>query len=101
MLFVSFMYIYWILIYKISYFYRAIVTLIYIVGIIFILFPNYANNLASVFEVGRGADLIMYFSLVTFTFFHLRMYSKNRKLEQDVTKIVRENAIQNVIKPKI
>jgi hypothetical protein len=46
--------------------------------------------------VGRGADLIFYVSILIFWFVSLKLYARIRKLEQQFTKIVREDALKKV-----
>jgi len=48
--------------------------------------------------VGRGTDLILYVCIVFFLFVLIRMYARIRKLEQTVTKIVRDNSMNAVVK---
>jgi small membrane protein len=73
----------------------AILLLVFIAtGIVFVLFPQITTQIANKLGVGRGTDLIVYLCIVFFLFVVLRMYAKIRKLEQMVTKIVRENSLR-------
>jgi len=77
----------------------AILLLLFIAaGIIFVLFPQLTTKIANKLGVGRGADLIFYVCIVFFLFVIIRMYARIRKLEQTVTKIVRDNSLNAVVK---
>jgi len=65
------------------------------VGIVFALRPNITNIIARDLGVGRGADLVFYISILIFWFISLKLYARIRKLEQQVTGIIRDNAISN------
>ena len=76
----------------------AIMLLIFIAaGILFVLFPQITTRIANKLGVGRGTDLIVYLCIVFFLFVVLRLYAKIRRLEQTITKIVRENSLQTAI----
>lgn len=64
-------------------------------GILFALRPDITNILARELGVGRGADLVFYISILIFWFVSLKLYARIRKLEQQVTSIIREGAIRN------
>lgn len=63
-------------------------------AIVFILFPDITNQLANRLGVGRGADLVFYTSIIIFWFVILKLYARIRKLEQLLTTIVRNKAIE-------
>lgn len=65
------------------------------VGIVFALRPDITNIIARELGVGRGADLIFYISILIFWFVSLKLYGRIRKLEQQVTSIIRDGAIKN------
>ena len=65
-------------------------------GAVFIIFPNWTIYIAHKLGVGRGADLIFYFSIVLFWFVIVKMYSRIRRLEQIMTEIVRNDALSHV-----
>lgn len=64
-------------------------------GIVFALKPDLTNIIAREVGVGRGADLIFYISILIFWFVSLKLYARIRKLEQQVTSIIREDTIRN------
>jgi|SRR5687768_13472839 small membrane protein len=63
-------------------------------AVVFILWPGVTNTIAKWIGVGRGADLIFYVSILIFWFISLKLYARIRKLEQQFTKIVREDALK-------
>ena len=67
-------------------------------AIVFIIWPDITNALAHKVGVGRGADLVFYISILIFWFIILKLYARQRKLEQMFTEIIRKDAIDNAIK---
>lgn len=65
-----------------------------ICGIIFVIWPDLTNQLAADIGVGRGADMIFYLSILIFWFLILKLYVRIRKLEQQFTELVRNQALQ-------
>jgi len=68
-------------------------------GMVFVIFPSLTTDIANLIGVGRGADLLLYFSLIGFSFVIIIIYSKQRKLERLLTELLRKNAIQGVREP--
>jgi len=64
-----------------------------VAAVLFILFPGWTNFIAQKLGVGRGADLVFYLCIVLFCFVILKLYSRMRKLEQQVTEIIRKQSI--------
>jgi hypothetical protein len=67
-------------------------------AVVFILFPDITNQLAARLGVGRGADLVFYTSIIIFWFVILKLYARIRKLEQIMTKIIRDKSIHDAEK---
>lgn len=65
-------------------------------AVLFILWPDLTTIIAKKVGVGRGADLIFYFSILIFWFVVLKLYSRIRRLEQMFTTIIRNDALKNV-----
>jgi hypothetical protein len=65
-------------------------------AVLFILWPDLTTIIAKKVGVGRGADLIFYFSILIFWFVILKLYSRIRRLEQLFTTIIRNDALKNV-----
>ncbi len=68
------------------------------VAVLFILFPEWTNVLAKKLGVGRGTDLVLYLCIVLFYFVILKLYARMRKLEQQITDLIRKQAIDEVEK---
>src|SRR5260221_7561046 len=74
----------------------AIVVMLFIsAGIVFVLFPELTTRIANKLGVGRGTDLIVYICIVFFLFVIIRLYARLRRLEQMITRIVRDNALRS------
>lgn len=69
-----------------------------VIAVLFILFPEWTNVLAKKLGVGRGADLVLYIGIVLFYFVVLKLYARMRKLEQQITELIRKQAIDEVEK---
>jgi len=65
-----------------------------VAAVLFILFPGWTNFIAQKLGVGRGADLVFYLCIVLFCFVILKLYSRMRKLEQQVTELIRKQSIE-------
>lgn len=74
---------------------RILVLLLGVVGTVMVAMPEWANTLAHFVGVGRGADLIIYFSLVGVAFLFLMLYSRLRVLESRLTVLARAEAIEH------
>ncbi len=61
-------------------------------SIFFILFPHYTSSIAEWLGVGRGADLLFYICILFFLFVILKMFARIRRLEKDLTELVRQDA---------
>ena len=60
--------------------------------IIVSVFPNLTQILSNFFGIGRGADIMIYISIIVLFYLMFRLYVKTEKINQDITKIVREIA---------
>lgn len=63
-------------------------------GTVLVIWPDITNQLAADIGVGRGADMIFYLSILIFWFIIMKLYIKIRKLEQQFTELVRNQALQ-------
>jgi small membrane protein len=59
-----------------------------------IIFPNATSPLAHLLGIGRGADLIMYLSLLISCYLIFRLYVALARLEQAITALVRALALE-------
>jgi hypothetical protein len=60
-----------------------------------VIYPATTSELAKLVGVTRGADLIIYFSLMFLFFIIFRMQIKIEKIEREITKIVQDKALKN------
>jgi small membrane protein len=67
-------------------------------AVLFILFPDWTSVLAKKLGVGRGTDLVLYICIVLFYFVVLKLYARMRKLEQQITDLIRKQALNEVEK---
>jgi hypothetical protein len=72
---------------------RMLVLLFVGVGVGFIANPGLTTVIANHLGVGRGVDLLFYFSLVGFGFVLLLLFSRIRELQRQVTSLARELAL--------
>lgn len=80
---------------------RRILLLVFIVGAASsVFFPGTWTWVANLFGVGRGADLLLYFLVLTFLGFVATSYRRFRHIENDVTELSRQLALLQAEKPK-
>jgi hypothetical protein len=72
---------------------KILIAAIFLAGIIFVLFPDFTTKISSFLGVGRGADLLFYMAIVSFSYLIMLLYSKIRKLESQLTELVRRQAL--------
>ena len=60
--------------------------------------PDLTNRVARFFGIGRGADLVSYLVALSFLMSVVYFYHKYRKLNSDVTEIVRSLAIRDALR---
>lgn len=77
---------------------RAFVVFAGILGSVFILKPEWTTLLAEKLGVGRGADLVMYLSIVALLIFCLSFWAKSRELDARLTALIRDQALSEASK---
>ena len=82
-----------------SYIDAALIFFFLILGITLVFSPELATKIAHYLGVGRGADLIFYVSDLFFLFLIMKLYLKVRRLEQNLTELVREKTIEQARTP--
>ncbi len=80
---------------------RMIMILIGMIGIIFIIYPDSTTTIANRLHVGRGTDLLLYFSVISGVIGMLLLYSKLRRIEAMQTEIIRSHALESASKPAV
>lgn len=78
--------------------YRFSLILIALVGIFFVVNPEFTTQLAHKLNVGRGTDLLFYICAIAGFISLLMLYSKLRKIEAIQTQIIQNAAIENAVK---
>lgn len=73
---------------------------IWILAVVFLIYPQLTGYIAEFLGVGRGVDAITYLSLALLFYLVYKLYARIDKLERDITKIVRELAIRDRYEPK-
>ncbi|MFC1801173.1 DUF2304 domain-containing protein [Nanoarchaeota archaeon] len=69
-------------------------SVIWILIIVVTLIPKVADVFAQIFGIGRGLDLALYGGMIILFYLVFRLYVKLEGTEQNITKIVREIAIE-------
>ncbi len=65
------------------------------VGII-IWIPGVTTHIARILGIGRGADLIIYGSIIIIFYLIFRIYVKLEDIERQITQLARKIALQNI-----
>lgn len=68
-------------------------------AIILIANPGVTNVIAQRVGIGRGVDFVIYSLLVVFLWAHYQHYLRYKRVENEVTLLVRELAIAQAIRP--
>lgn len=75
-------------------------SMIWISVLIVTLFPNLTSILSEIVGIGRGMDLAVYGGIIMLFYLMFRLYVKIDAQSKEITRLVREVAIQNVKKKK-
>lgn len=73
--------------------------LLWIAAAIAIARPELTATIAHALGIGRGTDLVLYFAILGMVFGFFTIYVRLRRIESDLTKIVRELAIRSAEDP--
>lgn len=68
--------------------------LIWIIVILISIYPESTTFFANIIGIGRGLDLALILGLIGCYYLIFKVYSKIESLEEDLTKLVREIALQ-------
>lgn len=69
--------------------------LIWIAALIGVSLPQTTTRIAEFFGVGRGVDIIVYFSLTILFYLVFRIYVMIEDIKEEITFLVRKIALQN------
>lgn len=86
--------------FKIRTYTRLSFLLMAVIGVLLFIFPNLSNEFARIAGVGRGSDLIFYFTSLGLYFLVAALIGKFREMEITSTRIVREMALQRALDSK-
>lgn len=73
---------------------------VFIVAIIGVLYPQLTSQVAEFLGIGRGADVVVYFSIAILFYLIFRLTIVIEEIHSDITSVVRELAINNAKKSK-
>ncbi len=68
--------------------------LIWLLLIIFSIYPDTTSTLASITGIGRGLDLILIIGLIGCYYFIFKIYNLIENVEEEITNLVREIALE-------
>jgi hypothetical protein len=69
-------------------------TLFWLIAVVFVWMPNALTVVANTFGIGRGADLVLYVSLVVVFFLLFKISVKLESLNRDLTKVTRDKTLR-------
>ncbi|MFA6307575.1 MAG: DUF2304 family protein [Patescibacteria group bacterium] len=81
---------------KISFLSFLIWVLLWLMVLIVFWLPDTTSYLAAVLGIGRGADLVVYVSILVIFYMIFKIFVRLNKIEDEITTVVRDNAIKNV-----
>lgn len=73
--------------------------LLWVGAVILIARPGLTAILARALGIGRGTDLVFYFAILGMVFGFFTVYVRLRRIESDMTRVVRELAIRSAEPP--
>ena len=75
-------------------------SIIWVALVVFALIPRIIEPLSGIFGLERGADVLIYLSIIILFYLMFRLYVKLESVEQSITRLVREVAIKKEQKKK-
>lgn len=73
-----------------------LIFLFLVTGIVFVVFNEITDKMAHVMGISRGADMIFYLGILFLFFLILKLYSRLRRVEQNLTELVRKKSIDEM-----
>lgn len=61
------------------------------------IFPNVTNKIADFVGIGRGADLVIYCSIIVLFYLFFRILVRVHQLNRTVTRLIRKNAVEHTV----
>jgi len=75
-----------------------LILLFLITGVVFVIFNEITDKMAHFLGIGRGADMIFYLGLLFLFFLMLKLYARLRRVEENLTELVRKKSIEEAEK---
>jgi len=75
-------------------------TVIWVLLIVFSVYPTATSLLSSITGIGRGLDLILIFGLICCFYLIFKMYSIIENIEEEITQLTKEIALSRNKNPK-
>lgn len=66
-----------------------------------VIYPRATDKIARIVGVGRGADLLVYLSILVLFFIVFKIFVKLERVEKNITKIIRAIALDEAEKNKV
>jgi len=73
-----------------------LILLFVVVGVVFVIFNEITDKMAHFLGISRGADMIFYLGILFLFFLILKLYARLRRLEQNLTELVRKKSIEEI-----
>ena len=83
---------------KLSLFNFVIWAIVWLIVLLVFWQPEITSYLANILGIGRGADLVVYLAVLAIIYLLFRVFVRLNKIEAEITKLVRDDAIKNVKK---
>jgi small membrane protein len=74
---------------------KLLIVGLFLMGLVFVFFPNLTNYLANLVGVGRGADLLLYCITILFYLSFIYNHYKIKAMQEQITGIIRYSAIDH------
>ncbi len=68
---------------------------LWVSGAFIVIVPDSVNSIADIVGVSRGADVVIYISLILIFFLFFKIYQRIISLEKDIVKIVRALSLKD------
>ena len=73
-----------------------LILLFLVTGITFVIFNEITDKIAHFLGISRGADMIFYLGILFLFFLILKLYSRLRRVEENLTELVRKRSIDEM-----
>ncbi len=94
------LFVYYILRLRTAFLDRMVYIACAVVGAVFVIDPPFSTQIANLLGIGRGADLLFYLFIIASLFYAVETRSRLRRMEQQITRLVRQIAIDHPMEGK-